>query len=217
MERLKNFNIGELTILPLSIRHTSHYMKACRESKNYLGDFLDWGENVQNLPFKNHLNFIQGCIKTSKYYPSFSVFYGERFVGFFSYSPACDLYGVQICYWISRPFSGKGIATEVTDLLVERAFLGYRFNYVELHIDEENIASKRIPEKLNFSVFDHYSDKMGTKGSGKMQLWVKDNPYPRFRQTVKVKLNRNLSFGWSQSRRFQIEREGKSSALEGVF
>jgi hypothetical protein len=93
---------------------------------------------------------------------------------------------VQICYWVTKPFAGYGIATEVTDILVERAFLGYRYNYVELHIDEQNTASKRIPEKLGFSVQDTYEQKMGKKGSGKMQLWVKENPYPVFRTQVFV-------------------------------
>jgi ribosomal-protein-serine acetyltransferase len=201
-------NIGDLTILPTSMRHATYYMKACQESRNYLGDFLDWGESVSSLPFKYHANYIRGCLKKSKSYPSFSIFYGDRFVGFFDFSPACDNYGVQICYWVTKPFAGYGIATEVTDILVERAFLGYRYNYVELHIDKENIASKRIPEKLGFTVQDNYHDKMGKMGSGKMQLWIKENPYSRFRTSTRTEKRRVARFGWSQSSRIEIERDG---------
>jgi RimJ/RimL family protein N-acetyltransferase len=210
MENNLKVNVGDLSIVPTSMRHAIHYMKACQESKGYLEDFLDWGESVSKLPFKNHAEYIRSCIKKNKYFPSFSIFNGERFVGFFDFSPACDNYGVQICYWVTKPFAGYGIATEVTDILVERAFLGYRFNYVELHIDEQNTASKRIPEKLGFSVQDTYEQKMGKKGSGKMQLWVKENPYPVFRTQVFVEKKRVARFGWSQSSRLQHENSGSS-------
>ena len=210
MKNKFKLNVGDLSIVPTSMRHAIHYMKACQESKGYLGDFLDWGESVSSLPFKNHADYIRGCLKKSKLFPSFSIFYGERFVGFFDFSPACDNYGVQICYWVTKPFSGHGIATEVTDLLVERAFLGYRFNYVELHIDVENIASKRIPEKLGFTVQDSYQDKMGKKGSGKMQLWIKENPYTRFRTPTITEKRRVARFGWSQSSRLELELKGSN-------
>ncbi len=198
-----SFNLGDLAIVPTSLRHAVPYMKACQESKNYLGDYLDWGVTVSKRPYKDFFEEISRLIKKSQAFPSFSIFYGERFVGFFEFSQACDNYGAQICYWVTKPFSGCGIATEITDILVERAFLGYRFNYIELHIDEENIASKRIPEKLGFSVQDNYQEKMGKKGSGKMQLWVKENPYSRFRTQTVTEKRRVARFGWSQSSRLQ--------------
>jgi hypothetical protein len=70
-----------------------------------------------------------------------------------------------------------GIGSLLTDVMVQRAFIFNKFQYVELHIDVENIASQRVAEKNGFqAVVDYECAKSGKLGSGKMQVWVKINP-----------------------------------------
>lgn len=57
-----------------------------------------------------------------------------------------------LSYFIRQSAAGQGMGTEVAHALSLLAFQGFKAKKVEICVDAENIASKRIPEKLNFKL-----------------------------------------------------------------
>jgi RimJ/RimL family protein N-acetyltransferase len=60
--------------------------------------------------------------------------------------------GVEIGYWIDRDHTGRGLATEVAATLVEVAFSSPEVDRIEIHCDQRNVPSARIPERLGFAL-----------------------------------------------------------------
>ena len=64
-----------------------------------------------------------------------------------------------ISYFIRKSARGKGYATEASKALTEIAFEKMSAKKVEIHCDEYNVASYRVPEKLGFEL--EYTQKGG--------------------------------------------------------
>jgi len=58
---------------------------------------------------------------------------------------------IEIGYWIRRPFTGAGFATEATWGLVDHVRRHVRSCQLEMHVHPRNSGSRRIPEKLGFT------------------------------------------------------------------
>lgn len=58
--------------------------------------------------------------------------------------------GLEIGYWVDRDHIGQGLAPRVVRLLTDAAFTVDGITHVEVHCDESNLASSRVPEKLGF-------------------------------------------------------------------
>ncbi|MBE7176409.1 MAG: GNAT family N-acetyltransferase [Mucilaginibacter polytrichastri] len=56
----------------------------------------------------------------------------------------------EIGYWIHVDQTGKGIATEAVQALLQIAFCVERWNHIVIHCDPENAGSARIAAKLGF-------------------------------------------------------------------
>lgn len=56
----------------------------------------------------------------------------------------------EIGYWVRSDETGRGIATEATDALLDRGFRNLAFHKVTLRIAAGNRASERVAEKLGF-------------------------------------------------------------------
>ena len=81
---------------------------------------------------------------------SFGIFLGEKLVG------GCGLHRrggpeqLDIGYWVHVDHVGKGYATAAAGALTGAAFLLPGIEYVEIHHDKANVASRRVPEKLGY-------------------------------------------------------------------
>jgi len=156
---------------------TLPHMKAAKNSRGYLGEYLDWGITAPDWSIQQHTNFLLSNVKRDITQTTYVAYYKDRFAGLFSIGLESGTLGGQVCYWTARELSGMGIATAVTDYLTWVAFMRLRWGHVQLHIDQENIGSSRVAEKCGFHILDNYKcEKDGTKGSGKMSLWIKYSP-----------------------------------------
>ncbi|AZA92276.1 Uncharacterised protein [Chryseobacterium nakagawai] len=57
---------------------------------------------------------------------------------------------IELGLWLKKSSQGKGLGTEIITKLVEFLENNFTFTYILYPVDEENIASKKIPEKLGF-------------------------------------------------------------------
>ena len=174
---LPRFEAGDLVLRGVSPYDALSHKEMCQASAGYLGSYLGWAINSHNWSMKEHLTWLIRHAKVPQPYESYGAFIDNRMVGFFSYSAAKDFLGTQICYLVDQRCAGMGIATEVLETLVQKAFTLKGFEYVELHIDVDNLASKKVATKVGFSPAVSYSCAGGgSQGSGHMQVWVKLNP-----------------------------------------
>jgi len=71
-------------------------------------------------------------------------------------------------YWVSADRQGRGLATAATRALVDHAIRGLGLNRVEIRCGTANAKSRRVPEKLGFTLegvsrqaewlYDHFVD-----------------------------------------------------------
>ncbi|CAD0223449.1 GNAT family N-acetyltransferase [Chryseobacterium sp. JV274] len=57
---------------------------------------------------------------------------------------------VELGLWLKKSSQGKGLGTEIITALIEFLEKNFTFKYILYPVDEENIASRKIPEKLGF-------------------------------------------------------------------
>jgi ribosomal-protein-serine acetyltransferase len=62
---------------------------------------------------------------------------------------------VEVGYWVDEEWQGRGIATRVTKALTDYAFRFPEVHRVLLKHNIDNLKSRRIPEKLGFSIIDN--------------------------------------------------------------
>ena len=173
----RNFDAEDIILKPVTMYDVLKHKQMCEVSKEYLGDYLGWAEDIGKWEMQHHLKWVAAHCKTKGYWEAYGAFLHGQMVGFITFSPAKDFLGIQICYYTNALFKSKGICTLLTEMMVQRAFIINKFHYAELHIDIENIGSKRVAEKNGFEIIKDYScSKSGNKGSGNMQVWVKINP-----------------------------------------
>jgi ribosomal-protein-serine acetyltransferase len=81
--------------------------------------------------------------------------------------------GLEIGYWVHPDCTGRGIATAAAAVLTESALGLPGIDHVEIHHDELNLASGRIPAKLGYKAIETRRARFEpTPGdSGVDQVW----------------------------------------------
>jgi RimJ/RimL family protein N-acetyltransferase len=58
----------------------------------------------------------------------------------------------EIGYWVRTSLGGRGYATEATEAITKLAFEQLAAKRIEIRMDEKNLPSRKIPERLGFSL-----------------------------------------------------------------
>jgi hypothetical protein len=162
-----------LEIIPINPLLAKEHMDLCREGKGDLDNHLELGDLLTTTKFKKHAKLLAGFYRLSPLYPTFMVMYGKKLVGIFRFSPPKYIGGVQLIYYIRKGFQGKGIASFALKHISQIAFYTHKYLHIELHIDVDNLASKKVAEKAGFdSRFDYVDAPIGVKGSGNMEVYT---------------------------------------------
>ena len=92
---------------------------------------------------------------------SIGIFQGDGVVGGTGlHDRLGDPAGREIGYWVRDGLTGRGIATQAARQMIERAFAIEGVTYVEIHHDKANLASRRVPEKLGFTLIRERKDQI---------------------------------------------------------
>ncbi|ASK31832.1 GNAT family N-acetyltransferase [Chryseobacterium sp. T16E-39] len=63
---------------------------------------------------------------------------------------------IELGLWLKKSAHGKGFGTEIIKNLIQFAEDNFTFRYILYPVDQDNIASRKIPEKFDFSPFKKY-------------------------------------------------------------
>lgn len=170
---------NKLEILPINPLLAKEHMDFYREGRGYLDKYLNLEKDFHLLTFKDHASSLLLFYKNSEKSPVYMVKYGKKLVGVFIFIEPKFLGGIQIAYMIRKKYSGLGIASIALKHISDIAFYKFKYLHIELHIDIDNVGSKKVAEKCGFTVIDGYTDyPIGTKGSGNMEVFALVNNLP---------------------------------------
>ena len=85
---------------------------------------------------------------------------------------------VETGYWIRKKYSGQGFMTEATNAITQYAFKQLKVNRISLTCDPDNIKSKNIAERLNYTLegrLKNHRRKPDTKELGDTLIYAKYN------------------------------------------
>ncbi len=85
--------------------------------------------------------------------------------------------GVEIGYWLARPYTGRGLITRAAGFLTAEAFrLGA--GYVEIKHDERNVRSGAVPARLGFTKAreEPVEEPLAPSCAGTNHVWRREKP-----------------------------------------
>lgn len=71
---------------------------------------------------------------------------------------------MELGLWLKAGRHGQGLGTEIIEGLISFIEKNLKFNYLIYPVDKDNLASRKIPEKLGFSVFSEYTKPKAETG-----------------------------------------------------
>jgi RimJ/RimL family protein N-acetyltransferase len=79
-------------------------------------------------------------------------------VGGIGYFPRIGPGALEIGYWIRLSRAGSGLATEASRALTDVGLRLPGIERLEIHMDPTNVPSRRVPEKLGYSLLEIHDD-----------------------------------------------------------
>ncbi|MCJ7934653.1 MAG: GNAT family N-acetyltransferase [Chryseobacterium sp.] len=78
-----------------------------------------------------------------------------------NFTGCCGIHNIteesaELGLWLKKGKQGIGLGTEIIVALIEFLESNFTFKYIVYPVDQENIASRKIPEKLGFTPFKKY-------------------------------------------------------------
>src|SRR5690606_30695661 len=133
-------------------KHTQSIFDMVHENRNHLRQWLPFVDKMETIEFAK--NFVNGTMLRNndgiEY--AFVIFNDDQMVG------RVGVYKIdhqnkigEIGYWVIEKSQGNGIVTKSCKALIEFCFNDLKLNRIEIRCGTENLKSKAIPEKLNFT------------------------------------------------------------------
>ena len=133
-------------------KHTQSIFDMVNENRNHLRPWLPFVDRMQTVDFTQ--NFVNGTMlrnKEGNEY-AFVIFNNDRMVGRVGVYKIDTQNGIgEIGYWIIEDSQGKGIITKACKGLIDYCFNALKLNRIEIKCGTDNLKSKTIPDRLNFT------------------------------------------------------------------
>lgn len=133
-------------------KHAQSIFDRVNENRNHLRPWLPFVDRMQTVQFA--LNFVNGTMQRNKDNTeyAFVIFNDDKMVGRIGVYKIDHQNSIgEIGYWIIEGSQGKGIVTKSCKALIDFCFNDLKLNRVEIKCGTENLKSKTIPERLNFT------------------------------------------------------------------
>lgn len=136
----------------ISEKHAQPIFELVDANRTHLGVWLPFVDRMQTVAFAQ--NFVTGTMQRNKE----GIEYAFVIVADGAIVGRIGVYKIdqqnkigEIGYWLGAPSQGKGIATTSTKGLIDFCFSELALNRIEIKCGTENVKSRRIPERLNFT------------------------------------------------------------------
>lgn len=159
---------GELTVRRYDITDESDAERlhaAITASVEHLRPFMPWAA-FEPLALADRVELLRGWATEWDAGTGFGcgMFVGDELVGGCGLHPRIGPSGIEIGYWVRVDRVGQGLATRAARLLTDAAFTMAHIDHVEIHHDNANVASRRVPEKLGYVPCREVDDGISAPG-----------------------------------------------------
>jgi RimJ/RimL family protein N-acetyltransferase len=147
----------EVVVRPYTLDDAPAVHEAIIESIEHLRPWMPWAA-LEPLTLDERRAWLGGVSE------ALGIFVGDTCVGGTGLHDRIAPTGREIGYWVRVGWTGRGIATEAARQVIERAFAIDGVDHVEIHHDKANLASRRVPEKLGFTLEREVEDAIAAPG-----------------------------------------------------
>lgn len=161
---------SDIELRQLELSNLNKLFKITKENQEFL---LPWFKWAADISIDNSRNFIKSSLRKNKLEIGcdLGIFYKDELVGviaLINYNNKTD--EIEIAYWLSNKFNGKGIITKSCRKLESYCFNKLNFDKIYIIAFAENLASRAIPEKLGFKIVN--ADKEATTINNKKSYYI---------------------------------------------
>lgn len=142
----------KISIELIEEKHAASIFNMVNENRNHLRPWLPFVDKMQTAHFAQ--NFVTGTIQRNQEGREYAcvIFSDNRMVGRIGVYKIDASNGVgEIGYWLIEAFQGQGIVTKSCRVLIDFCFHHLNLNRIEIRCGTENVKSKQVAEKLNFT------------------------------------------------------------------
>jgi RimJ/RimL family protein N-acetyltransferase len=157
--------IGEVSVRRWIEEDAEALNLAVLESLEHLRPWMEWAAEPPLSPRARRRQIRQMHVRWAAGGDcNYVIRVGERVAG------SCGLHrrlgpgGLEIGYWLHPDFTGRGVATTAAELLTSAAFTVPDIEFVEIHHDQANVRSRRIPERLGYTLVASVPDEPTAPG-----------------------------------------------------
>lgn len=147
---------GDVELRPYRMRDAAAWSEVRLANEAWLAPWEptavgSWEERFSVTAFPPMLRSLRRQARAGTTLP-FAVTYGGRFVGQVTAGNVWrgSLNSCFLGYWIDGRYAGRGITPTAVALLTDHCFTALRLHRVEANVRPENLASRRVVEKLGF-------------------------------------------------------------------
>ena len=147
---------GELVLRPLRLRDAAAWSEVRLANEEWLRPWEptapdDYADRNSVSAFTGILRVLRRQARAGTHLP-FGVFVHGRLVGQLTVgNVVLGAYrGAYLGYWVDHRFAGRGICPRAVALAVDHCFDVVGLHRVEANVRPENVASRRVVEKLGF-------------------------------------------------------------------
>lgn len=141
----------DLKLALVSQKFAPHYLEIVSREREYLSQWLAWPPHANSEEF--FLSFINRSLHDYADGKSLvcGMIYKDKLVGNISFNSINhQLKKVEMGYWLSAEYQGKGIVSRSVLKLIEVAFTDLDMEKVQISAATENQPSRKVCERLGF-------------------------------------------------------------------
>lgn len=149
LENKNTWDISRVRFRLIGLLDIKEFKAAAKESVESNYEFLGYGKIFQVITPFEYLEFFLSLMN-DKNVDHYGLFEGEKLLGHVSHSLGFGPFGTEIIGWVRNGYHSLGIGELGLQVASKRAFETKDFNYTELHINENNKASRTVAEKAGY-------------------------------------------------------------------
>lgn len=153
MNAATNIYIDDETTLELtSVKHAPQLFEAVQHNRAHLSQFLPWVPQMQTV--ENMWDYLYHCelLYQQKKELSFVIVHNRKVAGRIGLHYINEQNRTAaIGYWLDKNVTGKDIMMNACRALIQHGFEQLQLHRIEIKAATDNVKSRAIPEKLNFT------------------------------------------------------------------
>lgn len=149
LTEIQTLDIKRVKFKMIGLLDINEFKEAAQESIESNYEFLGYGRLFQHIRPAEYLAFFLDMLKDQTM-DHYGLFDKGKLLGHVTHSIGFGPFGIEIIGWVRSGYHNLGIGELGLEVASRRAFEHKDFNYAELHINENNKASRAVAEKVGF-------------------------------------------------------------------